>query len=248
MKELSKNDLKELAKLKIKKYRKERNQAIIEGKRAVQQVIDNNMDIYRIIASGENNVTENLPKKLKSKLFKTLPNYLKKLTSSENPQSIVAIINIPKLELLKEDFLIYLDGIQDPGNLGTIMRTALAAGIDGVILSPECCELFNPKVIRASLGAVFTLPTLIKNQKWLIEQEAVKISTVLENGQNLFEWSPTKTKYILVIGSEANGISENIIENSEVKITIPMSNKMESLNAAVSAAICMFEMKYKIGK
>lgn len=246
MKDLTRKDLKELTKLKIKKYRKERNQVIIEGKRAVQQVIDNKIKINKIITSGENIITENIPDYLKDKIFKISRNDLKKLTSSENPQSILAIIDIPKLEMIKNNFILYLDGIQDPGNLGTIMRTALAADVDGVILSPKCCELFNPKVIRSSLGAVFTIPTLVKNQQWLIEQNAVKISTVLENAENLFEWNPERNKYILIIGSEATGISKDIIDNSDVKITIPMSNKMESLNAAVSAAICMFEIKQKM--
>jgi TrmH family RNA methyltransferase len=246
MKDLTRKDLKELAKLKIKKYRKEQKKVIIEGKRAVQQIIDNNIKIYKIITSGENIVTENIPDGFDDIIFKVSRNDLTKLTSSENPQSILAVIDIPKLEIVKNDFLLYLDGIQDPGNLGTIMRTALAAGVDGVILSPECCELFNPKVIRSSLGAVFTMPTLIRNQQWLLEQKAIKISTVLENAKNLFEWKPKKNKYILIIGSEANGISKNIIQNSEIKLTIPMSNKMESLNAAVSAAICMFELKHKI--
>ncbi len=246
MKDLTRKDLKELTKLKIKKYRKERNQVIIEGKRAVQQVIDNKIKINKIITSGENIITENIPDHLKDKIFEISRNDLKKLTSSENPQSILAIIDIPKLEMIKDNFILYLDGIQDPGNLGTIMRTALAADVDGVILSPKCCELFNPKVIRSSLGAVFTIPTLVKNQQWLIEQNAIKISTVLENAENLFEWKPERNKYILIIGSEATGISKDIIDNSDVKITIPMSNRMESLNAAVSAAICMFEIKQKM--
>ena len=246
MKDLTRKDLKELAKLKIKKYRKEQKKVIIEGKRAVQQIIDNNIKIYKIITSGENIVTENIPDGFDDIIFKVSRNDLTKLTSSENPQSILAVIDIPKLEIVKNDFLLYLDGIQDPGNLGTIMRTALAAGVDGVILSPECCELFNPKVIRSSLGAVFTMPTLIRNQQWLLEQKAIKISTVLENAKNLFERKPKKNKYILIIGSEANGISKNIIQNSEIKLTIPKSNKMDSLNASVSAAICMFELKHKI--
>jgi len=125
-------------------------------------------------------------------------------------------------------------------NLGTIFRTAAAANIDGIILSENCCEIWNDKVIRSSLGTVFSLPSEIHSAKWLKNQNAHIVASSLQNASNLYQSKLSDSNQIIVIGSEAFGISEEVRQICDEFIKIPMSNRVESLNAAVAAGIIIF--------
>jgi TrmH family RNA methyltransferase len=141
----------------------------------------------------------------------------------------------------------YLDGIQDPGNLGTIFRIATAFGFDGVVLSPDCCEVFSPKVIRASLGSVFWIPSLIGDLEWLKSQDALKIGldAGAETPLNRIKIATGET-VILVVGSEGNGIRREVLSLLDIKTCIPISKDMESLNASVAAGIAAYELSGRL--
>ena len=240
MKTLSKDKIKNISKLKQKKYRQLNGAVLVEGIRLIEQIQKYQVELEELYVLES---SENLKSNFQAKDVYLVKEYqLKKLTSTQNPQPIAALIRQKQIALKDRKFLIYLDGIKEPGNLGTIIRTATAAGISGVILSPDCCEYYNPKVIRASLGSVFFLPIEIHDFEWLKKQKAKIISTIMEDAENIFEVSPITENIILVIGSEAFGISEEILKISHKKIKIPTSKNIESINASVAAGIAIFQL------
>ena len=236
---ISNNHLKELVKLKQKKFREK--YVIVEGHRLIDQLIRNNVEIEEIfITESSNFILDSFPQ---NKIFLIKDWQLQKITSTKNPQEIAALVKTETRKISDRKFLLYLDDIKEPGNLGAIIRTATSAGICGIILSPECCEIFNPKVIRASLGTVFSFPIEIHDYNWLKEQNAKIIVATLEEAENLYNFKLPSGDIILVIGSEAFGVSREILEIADYKIEIPLNNNVESLNAAVAAGIILYYLK-----
>ncbi|MDO9576972.1 MAG: RNA methyltransferase [Candidatus Cloacimonadales bacterium] len=236
---ISKAHLKELVKLNQKKFREQK--VIVEGFRLIEQLIQNGIEIEEIFTSSPE-IINTLPH-FDSRIFEVENWQMEKLTSTLHPQNIAALVPIKPKPIIEKKFLLYLDDISEPGNLGTIFRTAAAADIDGLVLSPDCCEVYNPKVIRASLGSVFSVPHEIQTHEWLKNQDAKIISTSLTHSQNIYDFKIPEGNKILVLGSEAQGISEEILEISDHNVHIPISSKIESLNVAVAAGILIFHLK-----
>jgi RNA methyltransferase, TrmH family len=237
MEALSKNHLKELCKLKQKKFRFSENKVIAEGLRLLKHLNDNNIAFEELyIAETEEHNFAAL------ETFEVTKSQLEKLTDTKNPQNIAALVKTKPTKITNIRFLLYLDNIKEPGNLGTIFRTASAANVSGIVLSPECCEVFNPKTIRASLGTVFTMPFEIKPYSWLSGRKSTVISTSLKDAENLFTTNIPEGNIVLVIGSEAFGVSENVLRNSDMKIKIPLAEKTESLNVSVATGICIYHL------
>ena len=172
------------------------------------------------------------------------------LSDTVNPQGILAVVRQPLWREPFEKFLeepadgkaLLLDGLRDPGNLGTILRTAEAAGVRFVIMSPDCVDLYNPKVIRSTMGSIFRVPALTADLETVISRLGNK-------GKKIYGTSLSAVKSYreadlsdagIVIGSEAEGVSEKVLSCVTDTIKIPMQGQVESLNAAVSAAILMF--------
>jgi len=236
---ISNNRLKELVKLKQKKFREK--YVIVEGRRLIDQLIRNNVEIEEIfITESSNFILDSFPQ---NKIFLIKDWQLQKITSTKNPQEIAALVKTETSKITDRKFLLYLDDIKEPGNLGAIIRTATSAGIGGIVLSFGCCEIFNPKVIRSSLGTVFSFPIEIHDFEWLKKQNAKIVVTTLKDAENLNNFKLPSGDIILVIGSEAFGVSDEILEIADYKIIIPLSNNVESLNAAVSAGIILFHLK-----
>jgi len=234
---ISKAHLKELMKLKQKKYRESTSKVLVEGVRLIQQLIENNIPILELITTSESIDKQQYTA---DKYFKLEEWQIQKPSSTKHPQEMLALISIKFPAIENNNFLLYLENIQEPGNLGTIFRTALAANVDGIILSPDCCELTNPKVIRSSLGSVFLLPSKTETIDWLFKQDSLIISTSSHQAQNIFDIHIPEENKILVLGSEAHGISQEILDASKYRVKIPISNKIESLNVAAAAAISIY--------
>ncbi len=167
---------------------------------------------------------------------------------TETPQGIGVVLKIEQYEIDKASagFLLVLDGVSEPGNLGTIVRTAEAAGVDGILLMKGCADLYNPKVIRSTMGSVFRVPCIFgadvsELNEWK-ESGFVITSTALYQSVPLSEATKAE-KQILVIGSEATGVSEEVLAISDQCVRIPMEGKVESLNAAVAAGIAMYAFR-----
>lgn len=173
------------------------------------------------------------------------------ISDTMTPQGVLGLVEIPTYEsvellsLPRKRFLL-LDDLRDPGNLGTIMRTAEGAGISAVILSKGSVDLFNPKVVRATMGAVFRMPyCYVENLPEIarsLKADNIPVFGTAMDGNILYDEPDYTGGAAIVIGNEANGISEEMFAEVTERLCIPMSGKLESLNAAVSAAIVMYEM------
>ena len=169
------------------------------------------------------------------------------------PQGVMAIVKTPEYsigELLWENTskLLVLDNLRDPGNLGTIIRTAEAAGMSGVLLSAGCVDITNPKVVRSTMGAIFRVPfvscdnlseTLLRLKE---EYFGFTVYATALNGSTVYTENKYYGRCAIVIGNESNGVSPEVLAASDKKIRIPMAGKVESLNAAVAAAVVMYEV------
>ena len=174
------------------------------------------------------------------------------ISETITPQGIIAIVRQPKYDfesIINKDnaTLLFLDNLRDPGNLGTIIRTAEGAGIDGVVLSKESVDIYNPKVIRSTMGAIYRVPFIYEeNFATKLRDKYIKLgyslyAAHLEGAVNYTKLDYNK-KTGIIIGNEANGISKEVASIAGNMIKIPMEGQVESLNAAVSAALIMYEV------
>lgn len=141
--------------------------------------------------------------------------------------------------------MVVLDNLQDPGNLGTIFRTAEAAGVTGILLSKDCVDVYNPKVIRSTMGAVFRMPFLyvedLPEKIKELQKEGIKTYAAHLRGENAYDEEDYTTGCAFLIGNEGNGLRDEVADCADCLIRIPMEGEAESLNAAVAAAVLMFE-------
>jgi TrmH family RNA methyltransferase len=168
---------------------------------------------------------------------------MKSLSDTETPQGILAVLESSLLPIPDSpNFILIPDQIRDPGNLGTLLRTAAAAGVQAVFLPPETTDAFAPKVIRSGMGAHFCLP--IQPMRWeKIRREAQGLQIYLAAMDGISCWeTDLRGPLALIVGSEAEGASEEARELATQKISIPMSGDMESLNAGVAGSVLMFEV------
>lgn len=182
-------------------------------------------------------------------LFEVPEHILEKLSSTESPQGIVAIasycLHTPdKLHLKGKPLIVVVDSIQDPGNLGTIIRISDAAGADAVFILPHTCDPFMSKVIRATAGSIFNIPLVYsaadKLVNWLRRQKIGLVATALDADKTIYD-ADLNRPIAFVFGNEAHGVSEELKNEADLQVKIPISGKAESLNVAVSAAICLYE-------
>ncbi|KRQ87344.1 23S rRNA (uridine(2479)-2'-O)-methyltransferase [Caloramator mitchellensis] len=246
---LSKNNklIKDTLKLKQKKYRDESGKFIIEGARFVEEALNENKVEY-IFYSGKF-----ASSKYSSILDANCPKYevedavIKELSDTETPQGIIAVCikTDYDLEVLK-DFAVIIDGVQDPGNLGTIIRTADAAGADAVIIVKGTVDVYNSKTLRSTMGSIFHLPVIyideFETSIDILKQKGFKVyATDLTAKSYIYDFD-FKQKTAIIIGNEANGIPQSHIELATDKIKIPMIGRAESLNAAMASSILLYEV------
>lgn len=243
------NLYKETKKLKDRRGRTKSFKYIIEGFRLVEEAFKANLDIEYVFVSPEeeNKIEEYLGGFIKNtKLYGLSDNLIKELTSTEQPQGIVAVVKMKSIDVdLDGDFYLLCDKVQDPGNLGTIIRTAHAANVDGIILTKGTVDVYNDKTIRATMGSLFYVPIILDDSdnsftKALIDKGFSLLSTSLEGKKNFFE-EDLKGKVIISVGNEGNGVSKEIFELSDKKVKIPMPGGAESLNVAIATSIILYE-------
>lgn len=233
--------IKQLSKLKQKKYREEKRQFLAEGEHLVEEAIRNDLAI-EIFCLDETKVPDT-----KAKITLVSKPVLEKLTFSKTPQSMVALCAYKKasIDFTKAKRLFLLDGLQDPGNIGTIIRTSLAFGFDGVILSDDSVDLYNDKLLRACQGANFYLPILQTDIQTVIptlQKEGFSVyATALRNAKPI-EMIDCQTKMAFVLGNEGNGVKESTIDVCDSAIYIPIS-QAESLNVAIAGGIVAFQFR-----
>ena len=235
-------------KLKERKHRTKENKYIIEGFRLVQEAFKAKCNIEYIIVNegGKVKLEEYLSQYINNiKIYEMRNELFSQLTSTENTQGIIAVASINNLiSDINGDFYLLCDKVQDPGNLGTIIRTAHAAGVNAIILTKGTVDIYNDKTIRSTMGSIFYIPIIYDNDLNLLKKLKSEgfdlVATSLEESKNFFE-EDLSGKVILSVGNEGNGISEEIFELADKKVKIPMPGGAESLNVGVATSIILFE-------
>ena len=160
-------------------------------------------------------------------------------------RSIAAVVRMKEQSALGKHIVV-LDGVQDPGNVGTIIRTADAAGLDGVLLSTQCADVFSPKVLRATMGSIFRMNLRttddLPGELTKLREKGYSILSSQLDGTPFYEREKVAEQFALVIGNEGNGVSEQVQQTATHRVRLPMRGGAESLNAAIAAAIMMYEL------
>ena len=252
--------VKQIKKLKDKKYRDIENAYIVEGIKLVKEALQENANIKQIVLCDDCEKVENISKELMYEIAKHNCIYVtnkifKYISEVQAPQGILAVIekNNANGEIdYNEDIIVALDDIQDPGNLGTILRTVDSIGLKQILVSKGTADSYNPKVVRSTMGAIFRVKIIeCENlEQTLKEIKKHKFKIVVSSLQTDNSVYDIKyNKIVVVIGNEANGVEKSIQEISDEKIKIPMLGKTESLNASVATGIILYEyVRQKISK
>ena len=229
--------------LKDRKGRKETGCFPVEGRKMVEEALASAFPVEAILVDADRAEEFSLPAGVAA--YAMPAHVLAAVCDTKTPQGIAAVVRMAEVEL-QGARLVAMDGVQDPGNVGTIIRTADAAGFDGVILSAQCADVFSPKVLRATMGSIFRmgirvtddLPGLLAG---MVKAGASVLSSQLD-GEPFYQRSPLNERFVLVIGSEGNGVTDEVKAIATHKVKLPMRGGAESLNAAVAAGIMMYEL------
>jgi len=250
---IQKKEIKYLASLKQKKFRLINQEIIIEGSKLILDAIKNNQEIIKIIYCKKDEAFSKIRSWAKEH---NIPLNLcshkdaEKISDTKNSQQIFALLKfklpkkIDEIDLTLNNNIIVMDGISDPGNLGTILRTCSWFGYNNIMLSNECVEFNSPKTIRAAMGAHFYMKNIykdsIQNIIKFLKQKKYEIIVADLNGTNLNKFKLKTKKWALILGNESKGISNDSINGANQIITIEGANKIESLNVAEAGSIIMY--------
>ena len=242
--------IKNIKKLKEKKYRL--NSYIVEGIKMVKEAINENQEIALIAIREDFKIdfdTKNIKTvTISNKIFNDI-------SDVKTPQGILAVIKKNQNNQIEtnSDYILALDSLQDPGNMGTIIRTADSANINQIIINKTTVDPYSPKVIRSTMGAIYRTNIIeVEDLKATLKEMKLKgfqiITTDLKATQSIYDIN-YNNKTVVVIGNEANGVSQEILQTADKKVIIPMLGKTESLNASIAASIMIYEyVRQKIQK
>lgn len=252
--------IKHIRKLKDKKYRDESNEYVVEGVKLVEEAVKENAKIKQIIVCEDTTRTYEIPTHIMLEIAKyecisVSDKIFNIITQVTNPQGIMAIIekNEQNAKIdYTQDIIVVLDDVQDPGNLGTILRTVDSIGLNQIIVSKGTADAFNSKVVRSTMGAIFRIKIIeVENLAQAIKEMRKHhfklMVTSLQTKNSIYDIDFYKK--IIVIGNEANGVSKEIQDMADEKAKIPMLGRTESLNASVAAGVVMYEyVRQKLNK
>ncbi len=244
--------IKHIRKLKEKKYRDEYKEYVIEGIKLIKEAIAEDANIKTIVACDNCVKSEEIDPKIMYEIAKYNCLYVEEkvfhsITDVQNPQGLLAIMskeNEQEKIDYGEDIIVALDDIQDPGNLGTIIRTVDSIGLKQLIVSKKSGDVYNPKVVRSSMGAILRVKViesdnLVETLKQMKKHKFEIVATSLGTNNSIYDIDYKKK--IIVIGNEANGVSKEVLDMADKKVKIPMLGKTESLNAAVATGVIAYE-------
>ena len=228
--------IKNIKKLQTKKYRDKFDKFLVEGEHLVNEAIKSGFVDFVI-------VLENYSIDANVRVINVSENILKYLSELENPQKVMAVCKKNKNKQYGNKIMI-LDGIQDPGNLGTIIRSCVAFDCDTLVLSKDTVDLYNSKVIRATQGMIFKINIIVTDLESFILKlkDYTIIGTDVNNG-NLISEFKKEEKFAIIMGNEGNGISNKVKALCTKNIYIPMNKDCESLNVGVAASIILYELR-----
>jgi len=242
---LSKAQISLISSLQNKKFRKQQGLFIVEGVKSVTEFLNSTYAVHSLyITEGMETKLGKIPQNIKSYLLS--PSEFQKISSLTHPQGILALVEIPKEKefepaSLRHKFTICLDDIQDPGNLGTIIRTAEWFGITQIICSIGTVDAYNPKVVQATMGSLSRVEIIYTDLVAVLEQAQVPSFGALLHGSSIYE-TQFGQEGLIIMGNEGNGLSEQVIALVDQAVTIPRIGAAESLNVAVATTIFCSEI------
>ena len=229
--------------LKEKKGREEQHAFLVEGIRMVREALCSASGIRALLLREDYQPESPLPENIPAYC---LPSHVfQAVCDTKTPQGIAAVLDL-HVCAASGPRLLALDGVQDPGNVGTIIRTADAAGFDGVLLSAECADLFSPKVLRSTMGSIFRLgfsfPASLPEALEQLKKDGYSVLSSQLDGDPFYDRENVSSAFVLIIGNEGNGVSDAVKAVATHRLCLPMRGGAESLNAAVAAGIMMYDL------
>ena len=229
--------------LKEKKGREANHAFLVEGSKMVREALSSSFCVEAVLLREDLAGSFDLPAHIPSFL---LPGYVfHTISDTKTPQGVAAVLSL-ETKPASGPRLLALDGVQDPGNVGTIIRTADAAGFDGILFSRECADLFSPKVLRATMGSIFRLgfsfPSSLPEVLEEMKKKGFSVLSSQLDGEPFYERTNVAPSFVLVIGNEGSGVSDTVKAVSTHHLRLPMRGGAESLNAAIAAGIMMYDL------
>lgn len=243
----SNKQMKEWRKLTRKKYRQQLKRYLIEGDHLVEEAINSGQTIHELIATEE--ALDRYEATLQGRdVYIISKQVAEDISDTVTNQGIFATINMPdvQIELAAMRQILVLDAVQDPGNVGTLIRTADAAGFQAVILGQGTVDLYNSKVLRSAQGSHFHIPIIDADlQKWIPQAQAAGFDlfgSCLDETAKPYKEAVPSSMFTLIVGNEGNGIRADILALTDYNLYIPMQGQAESLNVAIAGSILMFHL------
>ena len=229
---LSQLEIKRINALKIKKYRTKYSEFIAEGDKIIKELIDERLEVVNIYAI--NDIFKHESSVIVSE------KELNKITALQHHHNSLAVFKLPvkEMRISNDEWILLLDDIQDPGNMGTIIRTCDWFGIKKIICSDGCVDAYNPKVVQASMASVGRIQIIEADLEKIISENELPVYGAVFNGKNYHEQDFSKKGFIL-IGNEGHGINKTLQEKITFQITIPKKGNAESLNAGIATALIL---------
>lgn len=240
---VSKNQIKLITSLQQKKYRKQEQLFFAEGVKVVQELLNSNFELQDLFTTKQDFLT--VPK---NKVHAISEAELKKISALTTPNTCLAVFKIPKAkEMVEKGLIVALDDVRDPGNLGTIIRLCDWFGIETLFCSEESVDIYNPKVVQATMGSISRVNVVYGNLETFLSQTKLPVFGTFMDGKNIYQEELPK-EGIIIMGNEANGISTSVEKLVSDRIAIPRFGNLqvtESLNVATATAIILSEFKRK---
>ena len=238
---VSKNQIKLITSLQQKKYRKQEQLFFAEGVKVVEELLQSNFELQDLFTTKQDFLT--VPK---NKVHAISEAELKKISALTTPNTCLAVFKIPKVkEMVEKGLIVALDDVRDPGNLGTIIRLCDWFGIETLFCSEESVDIYNPKVVQATMGSISRVNVVYGNLEAFLSQTKLPVFGTFMDGKNIYQ-EKLPNEGIIIMGNEANGISSSVEKLVSERIAIPRFGNLqvtESLNVATATAIILSEFK-----
>lgn len=235
---LENGKVKDVVKLQSKKYRDLTNTFVVETEHLVEEA--EKAGIIKDLFLVEDEFVDN------NDTYFVTNEVMRKMSSMESPSKVLAVCEKNNSKEIIGDKILLIDGVQDPGNLGTIVRSSVAFGVTTIVLSPDTVDLYNPKVIRATEGMFCHINIITMDLEEainIIKSKGIKVyGTNVVDGVSVTSITD-KNKYALIVGNEGNGVKQNIQDLSDANLYIPMKENVESLNVGVACSILLYELE-----
>ncbi len=247
--------IKQLVKLKVRRHRDENQQVLIEGYKGLVMALDNHISVVEIYACPALYLGSNEPALLQrateagATVYETTEAVFRKIAYRDRPEGLIAVAKpfhkkLADLRVSEHSLYLVAEAIEKPGNLGTMLRTADACGVDAVIVCDGITDIYNPNVVRASIGTVFSQPVVLTNTQEFFawkEQNNIHLAATTPAASKMFTDADLTGAVALAVGTEQVGLPDTWLDRADIQVLIPMYGQADSLNAATSASLVLYE-------